>query len=146
MRLYRALLHGYPASFRAEYGEEMSAIFRRRRRDATGPSRSRRCGWSRRSKCCANAAARPLGHPPAGSPIHLRTLIRDARLRAHDAIVLVAIGVGANTAAFSVTDFVLVRPLPYPDSARLVRAWQQRARRLRTDGVLAGQLPRLAAG
>ncbi len=39
--------------------------------------------------------------------------------------MLVAIGVGANTAAFSVTDFVLVRPLPYPDSSSLVRAWQQ---------------------
>ena len=34
MLLYRALLHLYPASFRAEYGEEMAAIFRRRLRDA----------------------------------------------------------------------------------------------------------------
>jgi predicted nuclease with TOPRIM domain len=36
MRLYRALLHLYPASFRDEYGEEMAAIFRRRLRDADG--------------------------------------------------------------------------------------------------------------
>jgi hypothetical protein len=34
--VYRALLRLYPASFRAEYGEEMCAIFARRRRDATG--------------------------------------------------------------------------------------------------------------
>ncbi len=27
----------YPASFRNEYGEEMRALFVRRRRDATGP-------------------------------------------------------------------------------------------------------------
>ena len=39
MGLYRALLRLYPASFRAEYGEEMAAIFRRRLRDAPGPAR-----------------------------------------------------------------------------------------------------------
>lgn len=32
MRLYRALLHVYPALFRAAYGEEMCAIFAQRRR------------------------------------------------------------------------------------------------------------------
>src|SRR5262245_20108989 len=37
MRLYRALLHLYPASFRAEYGSEMEAIHAQRLRDATGP-------------------------------------------------------------------------------------------------------------
>src|ERR1035438_2797243 len=37
MRLYRALLHFYPASFRAEYGEEMISVFRARRRDVTNP-------------------------------------------------------------------------------------------------------------
>jgi hypothetical protein len=38
MRAYRALLHLYPASFRAEYGEEICAIFARQRRDAAGPA------------------------------------------------------------------------------------------------------------
>ena len=32
--MYRALLHLYPASWRAEYGDEMYAIFNRRRREA----------------------------------------------------------------------------------------------------------------
>jgi hypothetical protein len=36
MRFYRALLLLYPASFRAEYGEEMCGIFRHRLRDASG--------------------------------------------------------------------------------------------------------------
>jgi len=36
MRAYRALLRLLPASFRAEYGGEMCAIFAERRRDARG--------------------------------------------------------------------------------------------------------------
>ena len=53
-----------------------------------------------------------------------RTLNR-SRGFALTAIVIVALGIGANTAAFSVTDFVLLRPLPFPDPDRLVTIWQR---------------------
>jgi predicted permease len=49
-----------------------------------------------------------------------RTLVR-ARGFALTAILVTALGVGANTAAFSVADFVLLRPLPFPQPDALVR-------------------------
>src|ERR1044071_3970354 len=41
------------------------------------------------------------------------------------AILSVAIGVGANSAIFSVTNALLLRPLPYDDSDRLVILWSR---------------------
>ena len=39
-------------------------------------------------------------------------------------VAVAALGVGATTAAFSVTDHVLIRPLPFPEPDRLVELWQ----------------------
>src|ERR1700689_4873532 len=39
-------------------------------------------------------------------------------------ILLLGLGIGANTAIFTLLDTVLLRPLAYHDAARLVMLWQ----------------------
>ncbi len=67
--------------------------------------------------------------------VFLDTLFRDLRhglrgLRRNPtfsviAILTLAIGIGANTAVFSVVNSVLLKPLPYPDSDQLVAVWNK---------------------
>src|SRR5258708_39118791 len=39
-------------------------------------------------------------------------------------LITIGVGVGANTAIFSVINGILLKPLPYPDPERLVSVWQ----------------------
>ena len=49
--------------------------------------------------------------------------LRAAPVFALTAIVTLALGIGANTAIFSVVSAVLLRPLPFPDPDRLYAVW-----------------------
>ena len=113
MRFYRLLLHLYPASFRGEYGAEMCAVF------------------ASRQTSCAAAIWDVLRNAPA---VHWDILRQDLRYTVRTlgrargfaivAILVFALGIGANTAVFSVTDYVLIRALPFPAAERLVRVWE----------------------
>jgi predicted permease len=114
MRAYRWLLSLYPSSFRREYGAEMIADFERRRRESS---------WALAGAVfdvVRNAAGAHWDILRQDLRYTVRSLGR-ARGFAFGAIAVIAIGVGANTAAFSVADFVLFRPLPFPDPDALVR-------------------------
>jgi predicted permease len=123
MRAYSLLLRVYPASFRNEYGEEMRALFAQRRREATGPLSALFLWLQTIAEVMGNAAI-----------VHWDLLRQDLSYTARmlrrapgfaiTASLIVALGIGATTAAFSVTDFVLLRPLPFSEPDRLVKLYE----------------------
>ena len=117
--VYRALLRLYPAGFRHDHAEAMAAIFAERAA-ATGVPGRIGLVLAAVPEVFANALALHWEILRQDLRYTARTL-RSARGFAFTVIVVTALGVGANTAAFSVADFVLVRPLAFPDAESLVR-------------------------
>ncbi len=124
MRLHSLLLYLYPASFRSEYGAQLAYAFNQRRQQATHPFEILFL-WIREFLDVVINAAH------AHWDILRQDLRYTARMLAHapgfalTAIVITGLGIGANTAAFSITDHVLLRPLTFKDSDRLVQLWQK---------------------
>jgi putative ABC transport system permease protein len=123
-RLFRALLRLLPFDFRADYGSDIERVFRHERNDARGRRGAVRV-WLRTliDRC-------RIG--PGEHLLQLRQDLRYAIRGMHGqpelvaaAILTLGVGVGANTAIFSVVHAVLLRPLPYAEPNRLVAVWNR---------------------
>jgi putative ABC transport system permease protein len=115
MRLYRLFLRLYPAAFRAEYEEEMCAVFAVRRRND-----HRIALWTGViTDVVVNAARVHAELARQDVRWTLRALRRSPAFTV-TAVFVAALGVGATTAAFTLINHVLLRPLPFPDPRQLV--------------------------
>lgn len=138
-RWIAALLRLYPRGFRERYGLELEMLYRDRYagrgvrgvlsavidtlRDAPGArveERTRRPSpGSARPRFTAVSQLLPL-------PLEGRQVFRGlARRPGFTLLVLLTLGlgIGSTTAFFGLVRSVVLRPLPYPDSDRLVRLW-----------------------
>jgi predicted permease len=123
MQAYRALLHLFPISFRREYGAEMTALFAARVRQTSRGLPMLALWIATVVDVVMNAGAAHWDVLAHDLRYTARTLVRSPGF-ALTAILVTALGIGANTAAFSVADFVLIRPLPFADPGRLVKLWE----------------------
>src|SRR5260370_38115965 len=111
MRLYRALLRLYPAGFRAEYAEDLCALFALRRSQASNPFAILAL-WL---EAIADTVTSAI-------PVHLDILRQDLAWAARSlrrtptftatAILVAALGIGPTTAASTLASPVAPRPSP----------------------------------
>ncbi|HEX9887621.1 MAG TPA: ABC transporter permease [Longimicrobiales bacterium] len=137
VRLYRLLLRSYPAEFRRRHEAEMVLLFREKGRDAFergGLAGLVIHGIAAVKDVATNALAERAGGGGTGRRGGgMETLWKDvsygvrALARAPGfaavAILTVGLGIGANTAIFSVVRAVLLQPLPYDSPDRLAMVW-----------------------
>jgi predicted permease len=138
----RWLLLLYPSSFRREFGDGIAEVLARRVQELPRGSRIRTWFWFRETAAlllgalCERASilwARLSGHGDAPSTkrgLLMEQVFREVRFAFRrllltpvfgiGAVLTLALALGANTAIFTLIQRVLLAPLPYPDSERLV--------------------------
>jgi predicted permease len=123
MALYRVLLLLYPAAFRGQYGEELENVFRTRLRHSRGLVARLLLWFETAIDIILTAIQTHWDILWQDIRYTLRTLRRSPGFAA-TAIAVAALGIGATTAAYTLTDHILLRPLPYADQDRLVMLWE----------------------
>ncbi len=141
LRLYRALLYLYPGQYRRRFGRDMAEMLA----DELVAAKRNGIGnvarlWVRSTTDLLLSvpatylpAYRLTALPPYRQVSPMQNLFRDIRLAfrsltkhplfAGIAVLTIALGIGANSAIFSVVNGVMLKPLPYQEADRLVMVW-----------------------
>src|SRR5687767_802503 len=125
-RIYRALLRVLPSEFRGDFEESMTEDFKDQRADAVarGDGRSvRRLWWQTFTGMFRVAPREHVGILRRDIGYTWRLLRRRPAFAA-STILTLAVGIGLNTAVFSVVHGILLQRLPIPESERLVRLYE----------------------
>ena len=114
-RLFRALLWLLPREFRGDFGDEMAADFADRRRETPSVARL----WRRELPALLATAVREHASVLRRDVLYALRLMRRTPGFTALAVLMLAIGTGANVAVFSVIDAVMLRS-PFADPDRIV--------------------------
>ena len=143
VKRYRLLLRLLPAEFRGDYGAEMEQVFAEQRADAERHGDKIglwRLWWETAKGIFTTAPREHLAMLRQDSAFALRMMRKNIGFTIA-AIVVLGLGIGANTAIFSVVNAVLLKPLPYEHGERLLTLQQTTQRA--TPGVQRVSVPEL---
>src|SRR5258708_37116429 len=119
---FRLLLRLLPAEFRGHFGPEMEHVFVTQREEAArerGKMGIWRLWWETAKGIFTTAPREHLTMLRQDSAFALRMMRKNLGFTLA-AIIVLGLGIGANTAIFSVVNAVLLKPLPYEHGERLL--------------------------